>query len=79
MGRISTLSLLALSVLSVFVGVLCIVIALATALVDTVLLALATTYVQMAIAAFLVAIWFALLALFYELRERRTKVGQQTY
>ena len=59
-----------LSRLAVLAGILCIVIALATALADTVLLALASTYVQLAVAAFLFAIWFAVAALLYELRDR---------
>lgn len=71
MDRFKPEFLLLISGVSILGGILCIFIALITALVDTVLLALATTYVQIALAAFLFAIWFAVLALLYELRDRR--------
>jgi hypothetical protein len=52
-----------------FAGIVCIVIAIVTAVTDDVLLALPRTYVQIAIAAFLFAIWGVL----YELRDRGRK------
>jgi len=64
-----------ISGLALLAGVVSIVIAAATALADTVLLALAATYIQIGIAAFLFAIWFAVLAIFVELRDRGTKTG----
>ena len=73
MGRIPSAFYLGMSLLAVLVGVLCIVIALVTALVDHTILALSTTYVQIGVASFLVAIWFAVMALLCELRERGTK------
>ncbi|MEE8470304.1 MAG: hypothetical protein V3S51_03140 [Dehalococcoidia bacterium] len=73
MERSGTAFLLGISGAAILAGILCIAIALVTALVDTVLLALATTYVQIAIAAFLFAIWFAVLALLYELRGQWTR------
>ena len=68
MGIIPAAFYLGMSRLAVFVGVLCIIIALVTALVDRTVFALTSTYVQIAIASFLVAIWFALMALLCELR-----------
>ena len=56
--------------LAMFAGVACMLIAVATALIDRVLLALATTYIQIGIAGFLLAIWFAVLALFVQMREQ---------
>ena len=54
-----------------FAGLVCIIIALVTAVTDDVVVAEPRTYVQIAIAAFLVAIWSVL----YELRDQgiRTK------
>ncbi len=49
-----------------FVGLVCIIIAVVTAITDDVLYALPRTYVQIAIAAFLFAIWGVL----YELRDQ---------
>ncbi len=49
-----------------FVGLVCIIIAVVTAITDDVWYALPSTYVQIAIAAFLFAIWGVL----YELRDR---------
>ena len=49
-----------------FVGLVCIIIAVVTAITDDVWYALPRTYVQIAIAAFLFAIWGVL----YELRDR---------
>ena len=59
-----------ISSLAMLAGVVCMLIAVATALADEVLLALATTYIQIGIAGFLFAIWFAVLALFVQLREQ---------
>ena len=49
-----------------FAGLVCIIIALVTAVTDDVVVAEPRTYVQIAIAAFLVAIWSVL----YELRDQ---------
>ena len=73
MWRIPSAFYVAISLLAVLVGVLCIIIALATALADHQILALSTTYVQIGVASFLVAIWFAVIALLCELREHWTK------
>ncbi len=62
-----------IATLAMLVGVVCLLIAMATALVDRVLLALATTYIQIGIAGFLFAIWFAMLALFVQLRDQGIK------
>ena len=73
MGIISAAFYLGMSRLAVLVGVLCIIIAFITALIDRTVFALTSTYVQIAIASFLVAIWFAVMALLYELRGRGVK------
>ena len=73
MGIIPAAFYLGMSRLAVLVGVLCIIIAFITALIDRTVFALTSTYVQIAIAAFLVAIWFAIMALLYELRDRRSE------
>ena len=70
MGIIPAALYLGMSRLSILVGVLCITIALITALVDRTVFALTNTYVQIAIASFLVAIWFAVMVLLCELRDR---------
>ena len=62
-----------ISSLAMFAGVMCIIIAVATALVDEVLLALATTYIQIGIASFLFAVWFAVVALFVRMEDRGTR------
>ena len=62
-----------ISSLAMFAGVLCMFISVATALADEVLLALATTYIQIGIASFLFAIWFAVMALFVRLEEKGTR------
>ncbi len=64
---------LGMSRLAVLVGVLCIIIALITALVDRTVFALTSTYIQIAIASFIVAIWFAVMAMLCELRDRGSK------
>ena len=69
--RIAALSL-GLSVFAFLVGILCIFIALITALTHTPLLALTSTYIQLGIACFLGGVWFALLALIYDARSRGT-------
>ncbi len=73
MGRMPAAFYLGMSRLAVLVGVLCIIIALTTALVDRTIFALTSTYVQIAIASFLVAIWFAVMTLLCELRDRGSK------
>jgi hypothetical protein len=52
-----------------FVGIVCIIIALVTGVMDSELIASPGTYVQISIAAFLFAIWGVL----YELRDRGIK------
>ena len=73
MGRIPLVIYLGMSRLAVLVGVLCIIIAFITALIDRTVFALTSTYVQIAIASFLVAIWFAVMALLDELRDQGSK------
>jgi predicted membrane-bound spermidine synthase len=73
MGRIPLVIYLGMSRLAVLVGVLCIIIAFVTALIDRTVFALTSTYVQIAIASFLVAIWFAVMALLDELRDQGSK------
>ena len=70
MGIMTAAFYLGISRLAVLVGVLCIAIAFITALIDHQVFALTSTYIQIAIASFLVAIWFAIMALLYELRGR---------
>jgi hypothetical protein len=69
MERVPTTAYFWVSRLAGFVGIVCIIIALVTALTDHVLKALPRTYVEIAIAAFLFAIW----AVLYELRDRGIK------
>jgi hypothetical protein len=66
MERTPTTLYLWISRLAGFAGLACIVIAVVTAVTDDVLYALPRTYVQIAIAAFLFAIWGVL----YELRDQ---------
>ncbi len=63
---------LALSVFAFLLGTFCILIAIITAFVQTTILALTSTYLQLGIAGFLGAVWFALLALIYDARSRGT-------
>ncbi|HUV51710.1 MAG TPA: hypothetical protein VMW64_01370 [Dehalococcoidia bacterium] len=58
-----------ISRLAGFVGIVCIIIGIITAVLDDVWVALPATYVQLGIAAFLFAIW----AVLYELRDRGIK------
>jgi len=69
MERVPTTVYLWVSRIAGFIGIVCIIIALVTDLTDSVWLALPRTYIQIAIAAFLFAIW----ALLYELRDRGIK------
>ena len=62
-----------ISALALVVGILCMIIAAATAFADTVLWALSGTYIQIGIGAFLFAIWFGVLAIFLEIRYLWTK------
>ena len=62
-----------ISALALVVGILCMIIAAATAFADTVLWALSGTYIQIGIGAFLFAIWFGVLAIFLEIRCLWTK------
>lgn len=62
-----------ISGLGTLAGVLCMFIAVATALADEVLLALATTYIQIGIASFLFAVWSAVVALFVRMEDRGTR------
>ena len=66
MDRAPTTLYLWISRLAGFAGLVCITIAVVTSVTDDFLLALPRTYVQIAIAAFLFAIWGVL----YELRDR---------
>jgi hypothetical protein len=50
-------------------GIVCVIMAVVTAVTEEVLMALPQTYIQIAIAAFLVAIW----AILYEIRDRGIK------
>ena len=63
---------LALSVVAFLLGTFCILIAIITAFVQTTILALTSTYLQLGIAGFLGAVWFAILALIYDARSRGT-------
>lgn len=69
MERVPTTVYLWVSRIAGFLGIVCLIIALVTDMTDSVWLALPHTYVQIAIAAFLFAIW----ALLYELRDRGIK------
>ena len=69
MERVPTTLYLWISRFAGFVGLVCMVIAVVTSAVDEVLMAEPRTYVQIAIAAFLVAIW----AVLYEIRDRGVK------
>jgi hypothetical protein len=66
MDRVPTTLYFWISRLAGFAGLACMVVALVSALMDDVWLAMPRTYVQIAIAAFLVAIW----AVVYELRDQ---------
>jgi len=71
MERTPTTFYLWISRVAVFAGIVCLIIALVTRVAETCLVAAPATYVQLAIAAFLFAIWGVL----YEIRDRgiRTK------
>jgi hypothetical protein len=68
MERSPTAFFILLSAAAVFAGIVCILIALVTAVLDTTVFALTSTYLQVAIASFLVAIWFGVLGVLSELR-----------
>jgi archaellum biogenesis protein FlaJ (TadC family) len=72
MERVPTTLYLWISRLAGFAGIVCIVIALVTGVTDSKLVAAPGTYVQIAIAAFLFAIWGVL----YEIRDRGIKTRQ---
>ena len=69
MERVPTTLYLWVSRAAGFVGIVCIIIALVTSATDSVWIALPRTYVLIAIAAFVFAIW----ALLYELRDKGIK------
>jgi len=71
MDRTPTTLYLWISRVAGFAGIVCIIMALVTAIVDTTVVARPTTLVQVTIAAFLFSIW----AVLYEIRDRgiRTK------
>jgi len=69
MDRVPTTLYLWISRLAGFAGIACIIVAVVSAVTDSVWYAEARTYVQIAIAAFLFAIW----AVLYELRDRGIK------
>jgi hypothetical protein len=64
-----------ISSLALAAGMVCMLIAAATAFADTVLWAFSTTYIQIGIAAFLFALWFGVLAIFIEIRYIWSKKG----
>jgi hypothetical protein len=69
MDRTPTTSYLWISRLGGFVAIGCLIVAVVSATMDKVLMALPRTYVEISIAAFLFAIW----AVLYELRDRGIK------
>ena len=69
MERVPTTLYLWISRAAGLVGIVCIIIALVTGVMDSELIAEPSTYVQIAIAAFLFAIWGVL----YELRDQGIK------
>lgn len=69
--QIAALSL-ALSVVALFLGSMCILIAFIGAFTKTTLLALTSTYIQLGIACYLGGVWSAILALVYDARSRGT-------
>ena len=71
MERTPTTLYLWISRMAGFAGIVCIVIAIVTAVTESTLMASPHTYVQIAIAAFLFAIW----AVLYELRDRGIRTG----
>ncbi len=79
MDRSPTAFLVLLSIGAVFVGGVCILVALIAAIVDRTLFALTSTYLQVALASFLVAIWLAVLALLNEVRLRGINVEQRIH
>jgi len=66
-----------ISGLALLIGFICMIIAAVTAFADTVLWALSATYIQIAIVALLVAIWFGLLAIFIELKHQWEKAANK--
>ena len=69
MQRVPTTSYFWVSRLAGFIGMACMIIALVTGLNSHVLKALPRTYIEIAVAAFLFAIW----AVLYELRDQGIK------
>jgi hypothetical protein len=69
MERVPTTLYFWVSRLAGFVGIVCMIIGVTTGLTHNVLQALPRTYIEIAIAAFLFAIW----AVLYELRDRGIK------
>ena len=62
--------------LAMLAGVLCMLIAVITGLTDNYLRAFSPTYIQIGIAGFLFSIWFAIMALFFQLRDQGPKGSQ---
>jgi hypothetical protein len=69
MQRVPTTLYFWVSRLAGFIGIACMIVALVTALTSHVLEALPRTYIEIAVAAFLFAIW----AVLYELRDQGIK------
>jgi hypothetical protein len=69
MQRVPTTLYFWVSRLAGFIGIVCMIIALVTSLTSHVLKALPRTYIEIAVAAFLFAIW----AVLYELRDQGIK------
>ncbi len=79
MERSPTAFLVLLSIGAVLMGGVCILVALIAAVVDKTVFALTSTYLQVALASFLVAIWLAVLALLNEVRLRGVNVEQSIH
>jgi len=69
MERTPTTSYLWISRIAGFAGIVCIIMALVTSLTENLVVANPSTFVQLAIAAFLFAIW----SIIYEIRDRGIK------
>jgi len=69
MERTPTTSYLWISRIAGFAGIVCIIMALVTSLTKNLVVANPSTFVQLAIAAFLFAIW----SIIYEIRDRGIK------
>lgn len=68
MGNLRATIYFGISSLAIVAGMICMIVAAATAFADTVLWAMSSTYIQIGIAAFIFAVWFGILAIFIEIR-----------